>query len=146
MTVITAARRALATASAYLRINMTTGLTDVLCGTQVDFLLVDIYRDDDVQPGPRGRYQVVTGDGTMIRFAPLAAGPMPLVPWYQHCLQPDGRTSHQVAPVTADKLAKALPKAAGSVHTLADGALVRLYRGRCAETWTPLAEAPDAAS
>ncbi|MET7363225.1 hypothetical protein ABZS76_32975 [Streptomyces sp. NPDC005562] len=142
MTVLTTARRALALADAYLRIDLTSNLTDVICGSQVDFLLVDIYRDDDVRPGPHGRYQVTTDSGT-VRFAPLASSRVPYADWYQHATLPDGRTSYQHAPMTAAKVAKQLPGVRGVVYTLRDGSLVRVFQARCAETWTPLPQAPQ---
>ncbi|THA72534.1 hypothetical protein E6R60_26770 [Streptomyces sp. A0642] len=135
-------RRALATADAYLRLNTTTGAADAVNGQQVDFALVDLHRDDDVRPGRGGRYQVVTAEGHMVRYAPIAQGRTEYVGWYEHATHPDGRTTRKHAPVTGKQLHKAVVRGDG-IHLLADGTIVRLARGRCAETWTPLPDTPS---
>lgn len=142
MSAYTTARRALATADAYLRLNTTTGLADVIVGSQVDFLLVDIYRDDDVRPGRNGRYQVDTADGQRVRFSPIARGRVPYANWYQHATSPDGRASHPRAPLTGQQVHKRTTRLDG-IHVLASGDIVRINRGRCVESWSPLPDNPE---
>ncbi|MGW9067947.1 hypothetical protein ACWGQT_00645 [Streptomyces yangpuensis] len=138
MSVLTPIRHALATANAYLRIDLTTGRTDIICGAQADFLLVDIHRDDHIQPGPFGRYQITAADGRVVRLAALSGRAVPMTSWYKHCTLPDGRTSYVQALMSAAEVLKATAVADGAVHRLLDGGLIRVHRGRCAETWTPL--------
>ncbi|MFE4863280.1 hypothetical protein [Streptomyces sp. NPDC056670] len=135
-------RYALATAAAYLRLNLTTGAADVISGAQADFLLVDIYRDEDVRPGRGGRYQVDTADKQRIRFSPVARGRNTYRAWYQHATSPDGRAYHPRAPMTGPKVHKATVGLDG-IHTLASGDIIRISRGRCVESWSPLPDTPE---
>ncbi|MCX4799594.1 hypothetical protein OG497_37705 [Streptomyces sp. NBC_01242] len=135
-------RHALATAAAYMRLNLTTGAADVIVGAQADFLLVDVYRDDDVRPGPGGRYQVDTADGQRVRFSPLARGRTVYANWYQHATSPDGRTSHPRAPMTGQQVHKRITRADG-IHVLASGDIVRINGGRCVESWSRLPDTPE---
>ncbi|MGW7100437.1 hypothetical protein [Streptomyces sp. NPDC054838] len=146
MSVLTPIRHALATANAYLRIDLSTGRTDVICGAQADFLLVDIHRDDDVRPGPYGRYQIKAADGRTVRLAPLASRSGPMATWYKHCTLPDGRTSYPQAPMSGAEVLKHAHAADGAVHRLLDGGFIRVHRGRCAETWSPLIVNPQETS
>ncbi|MFD7835641.1 hypothetical protein [Streptomyces sp. NPDC059761] len=142
MSVLTPMRHALATANAYLRIDLTTGRTDVICGAQADYLLVDIHRDDHIQPGPFGRYQITAANGRIVRLAPIASRAGQMTPFYKHCTLPDGRTSYAQALMSDSEVRKATAAADGTVHRLLDGGLIRVHRGRCAETWTPLVDNP----
>ncbi|WP_331762482.1 hypothetical protein OG612_45505 (plasmid) [Streptomyces sp. NBC_01527] len=135
-------QRAVLAAAAYLRIDLSTGLTDAVCGEQVDYVLVEVYLDDQVRAGAGGRYEVTHDEERTIRLAPLAGRRVPLADWYQHATQPDGRTSYPQAPVEGTQVRVQIAAARGEVHTLRDGTLVRVWRGRCAETWTPLPQAP----
>ncbi|MFD8648662.1 hypothetical protein [Streptomyces mirabilis] len=142
MSVYSTYRRALATADAYLRLNMTTGLADVIVGAQVDFLLVDTYRDDRVQPGKGGRYQVDTARGQCVRFSPIARVRVSYANWYQHATSPDGRVSHPRAPMTGKQVHKKTTRLDG-IHVLASGDIVHIRRGRCVESWSPLPDTPE---
>lgn len=135
MAAYTTAHRVLASCGAYLRLNMATGAADAVNGAQVDFLLTDVYQDQDVRPGRGGRYQVVVG-GRTVRYAPIAGGCVEYAELYEHSTCPDGRTSHAHGSVSGVKVRKAVVNA-DNVHTLTDGTIVRLARGRCMETWTP---------
>ncbi|MFJ4902905.1 hypothetical protein [Streptomyces sp. NPDC088727] len=134
-------RHSMATAAAYMRLNLTTGAADVIAGGQVDFLLVDIYRDEDVRPGPGGRYQVDTADGQRIRFSPIRQGRTVYATWYQHATSPDGRASYPRAPMTGQKVHKAV-RGLDGIHMLASGDIVRIGHGRCVESWSVLPDTP----
>ncbi|MFE6000256.1 hypothetical protein ACFQ6C_25905 [Streptomyces sp. NPDC056454] len=132
----------MAPATAYLRLDLGTGRADAVSGAQVDFVLVDIHRDDTIVPARGGRYQVVTADGRTIRYAPIARGRVEYASWYEHASHPNGLAVRKHAPMTGVKVHQAVVRADG-VHILADGTVVRLARGRCAETWTPLPDNPS---
>ncbi|MGW1436826.1 hypothetical protein ACWD7M_16445 [Streptomyces griseus] len=132
----------MATAAAYLRLDLRTGRADAVSGAQVDFVLVDIHRDDTITPGRGGRFQVATADGRVIRYAPIARGRVQYAGWYEHATHPNGLAVHKHAPMTGQKVHRAVVRADG-VHILADGTVVRIARGRCAETWTPLPDTPS---
>ena len=96
-------RRALARASAYLRINHVSKHAEVVNGAQVDFVLTEVYSDQQVKQQPGGGFIVTTDDWTPIQYVPLADNQdlRQLADAYKHWAAPgDGKQFHRRAPGT----------------------------------------------
>lgn len=129
----------LAHAPAYVRVDQATGLADVICGEQADYILAVLHPDEDVRPGRGGVFHVSLGHGVPdLMFLPLARRRVPDAAAYLFSTSPDGRTQQPRGTQTAAEMHHRLARARGQIHLLADGTRISLFRGRRAATWTPV--------
>lgn len=130
----------LATAPAYLRQDLATGLADVICGQQADWILTTLHPDEDVTPAPGGVFRVRPAgtDTPDVEYLPLAARRSRDAAQYLFSTSPDGLTQQARGTRSRAQTRQLTDRAQGQIHTLADGTIVSLYRGRRAATWTPL--------
>lgn len=130
------------TAAAYLRLDVTTGLADVIHGAQVACILDDhLHAGHDITPGTT-LIQTRDAAGRSVQYVAVRHYGVgrDTADRYTFSTLPDGRTVQPRGPVTAVEMRKRTSSARGEVYTLANGTVVSLYAGRCAARWVPLAE------
>lgn len=139
MTTTPATTRLLATAPAYLRLDEGTGLADVICGQQADYILTTLHPDQDVRPGRGGAFHVHLGEGVPdLVFRPVAHRRVTDAPAYLFATFTGGHTIQPRGTQSPAEMRRLLARARGQIHLLADGTRISLYRGRRAATWTPV--------
>ncbi|MEU9405562.1 hypothetical protein AB0E08_07645 [Streptomyces sp. NPDC048281] len=144
MTAIMIERRALATASAYLRLNHRTRHADIVHGSQVDFVLTEVHEDRDVRPLASGGFAVTADDWTVIQYAPLADNQdlRQLADLYQHWAAPTGgKPIPQTQPMSSKGLAVLIRRAPGHFCLTRVGEIAHLQRGRIINQFKPLTAA-----
>lgn len=144
MTAIMTERRALATASAYLRVNHRTRHADVVHGSQVDFTLTECHDDKDVRQTPGGGFVVTADDWTVIQYVPLADDQdmRHLADQYQHWAAPTGgKPIAQTQPMTSKSLTTLVRRAPGTFYLTRVGEIAHLHGGRIVNQFKPLTAA-----
>jgi hypothetical protein len=141
MTAIMTTRRALATASAYLRINHLTKHAEVVHGAQVDFVLTECHTDQQVKQQPGGGFIVTTDDWTPIQYVPLAdtQDMRQLADAYKHWTAPgDGKQFHQEKDMDGKALSVLVRRAPGAFYVTRLGEIARVHGGRIRDQFKPL--------
>jgi hypothetical protein len=149
MTAIMTARRALATAGSYLRVNHRTRAADIVPGSQVDYVLTDIYDDHQVKPQAGGGFVVTADDWTVIQYVPLHSKQdlRQLADAYKHWAAPgDGKKFHEQKPMDGKGLAVLIRRAPGAFYLTQSGEIAHLDRGKIRNQYKPLAAADLAAA
>ena len=144
MTAIMNGRRALATASAYLRVNHRTRAADIVPGSQVDYVLTEIYDDQQVKPQVGGAFAVTADDWTVIQYVPLHPKQdlRQLADSYQHWAAPgDGMKFHVQKPMEGKALSVLIRRAPGVFHLTAAGEIAHIDRGKIRNQYKPLTAA-----
>lgn len=142
MPVSTLRRRALAPAAAYIVLNSRTGIVDLVCGEQADYVLSEIYTDQQVRQEPGGVF-VVTTERDALRYAPLH-GDQTL---HRH-ITPDavydakrsleGRIFRNMPRTDGKDLLKFTTRHEGRFYRLLDDCIVRTHKGRILGIWRPV--------
>ena len=133
-------RRALAHASAYLRVDHVTKHAEVVHGAQVDYVLTEVYDDGQVKPQPGGGFAVVT-DKTVVQYVPLARNQdlHRLAEAYRHWAAPgDGRQFHQQKDMPGQALGVLVRRAPGRFYVTRLGEIAHLDGGRIRNQFKPL--------
>ena len=137
-------RRALARASAYLRINHVSKHAEVVNGAQVDFVLTEVYSDQQVKQQPGGGFIVTTDDWTPIQYVPLADNQdlRQLADAYKHWAAPgDGKQFHQQQDMPGRALSVFVRRAPGTCYITRLGEIAHLDGGRIRNQFKPLTAA-----
>ncbi|MFF7198323.1 hypothetical protein ACFZAM_32025 [Streptomyces sp. NPDC008079] len=129
-------------ADAYLRIGLTSGIADLVCGAQLSAVLDDLRTPDDgVVLGAGGMFTVREADGCHVQYEPLHRSG-----WRRACTarrflftlyvgavaKPQGIVTHQ-------QMTERAMRMGGSLHGLTDGSAVNTFHGVIAARWTPAA-------
>jgi hypothetical protein len=134
-------RRALARASAYLRVNRRTRDADIVPGTQADYVLTEIYTDQQVKPQPGGAFAVTDDDWTAIQYVPLHPNQdmRKLADLYKHWAAPgNGMKFHEQEPMSGKALGVFIRRAPGVFYLTQSGEIAHLQRGKIRNQFKPL--------
>lgn len=154
MTAIMNGRRALATASAYLRLNHLTRRADIVNGAQVDYILTEVFDDDAVQQQAGGGFITIEEPGdfedseiketTVTQYVPLADNQdmRNLAESYRHWAAPTGgKPIPQTQPMSGKGLSVLVRRAPGTFCLTRTGEVAHLLRGRIVDQFKPLTAA-----
>ncbi len=133
--------RVLAHASAYLRVNHSTKTADVVHGCQADYVLTEVYDDQQVKQQPGGGFVVTENDWTVIQYVPLADRQdlRLLADSYKHWSAPgDGRTFHRKQDLSGRALEVFLRRARGAFYVTRLGEIAHVAGGRIRNQFKPL--------
>jgi hypothetical protein len=134
----------LADASSYLRLNHRTRHADAVHGSQVNYVLTEIYADRDVRPQKGGGFVVTADDWTVIQYVPLhySQDMRKLAEAYQHWAAPNGgKPIPQTQPMSGKGLETLARRAPGHFYLTRLGEVVHLQRGRIVNQFRPLTAA-----
>lgn len=132
---------ALAKASAYLRVNHRTKAAEVVHGAQVDYVLTQIYDDQQVKQQPGGGFVVTADDWTVVQYVPLAAQQdmRILADGYKHWAAPgDGKKFHQQQDMPGKALGVFVRRVPGRCYVTRAGEIAHLDGGRIRNQFKPL--------
>jgi hypothetical protein len=134
----------LAKASAYLRVNHRTKHAEVVHGAQVNFVLTEVYEDQQVRQQPGGGFVVTADDWTVIQYTPLAPEQdlRQLADSYKHWTAPgNGQKFHEQPHMEGKALQVLLRRQPGTFHVTRLGEIAHLYGGRIRNQYKPLTAA-----
>ncbi|QDN94986.1 hypothetical protein FNV58_01240 (plasmid) [Streptomyces sp. RLB1-9] len=147
-------RRALATASAYLRLNPITRRAEIVHGSQVDFILTEVFEDDAVQQQAGGGFITIEQPGdfedseieesVVTQYVPLAENQdmRQLAESYRHWAAPTGgKPIPQTQPMSGKGLSVLVRRAPGTFCLTRAGEVAHLVRGRIVDQFKPLTAA-----
>lgn len=141
---------ALAKASAYLRVNHRTKAAEVVHGAQVDYVLTEIYDDQQVKQQPGGGFVVVyetePEDGeeperNVVQYVPLAVQQdmRSMADAYKHWAAPgDGKQFHQQQDMPGKALSVFVRRVPGRCYVTRAGEIAHLDGGRIRNQFKPL--------
>jgi hypothetical protein len=136
-------RRALAPADAYIVFNRSTGIVDLVCGEQADYVLSEIYDDQHVRPERGGVFVVTTGGWDVLKYMPLH-GDQTL---HRHIapdavfdtkLSRDGKMFRDMPRTEGRDLLKFITRHEGRFFRLLDDCILRTHKGRILGIWRPV--------
>jgi hypothetical protein len=140
---------ALAGAAAYLRINRTTRCADIVNGAQANYVLTEVYTDDQVNQEKGGGFVVTDSDWTVISYTPLHADQdllRGLSDAYRHWGAPGGGTQlHVQANMPGKTLGVLLTRAPGRFYRTRVGEIAHLHGGRLRNIFKPAEDLAQAA-
>jgi hypothetical protein len=135
-------RRALAPAAAYVALNRRTGVVDLVCGEQADYVLSEIYTDQQVCQQSGGVFVVTTSGWEVIKYAPLHGDQVlhrHIAPdaEYDAKLSLDGKIFRDMPRTGGKDLLKFITRNEGRFHRLLDDCIMRTHKGRILGMWRP---------
>lgn len=140
-------RRTLATAPGYLVSNRRTCCTDVVNGVQADYVLDQIYNDNQVRQDTGGAFVVTTLDWQVIKYVPLHADQAihrHLADAYDPKMSQDGRTFTAMPRMSGRDVRKYMDRHDGEFWRTRDDFIIQICRGRIVGMWRPASESAEA--
>ncbi|MDQ1041551.1 hypothetical protein QFZ75_008053 [Streptomyces sp. V3I8] len=143
-------RRALAHAPSYIVLNRRTAAAELVCGGQVDYVLSEIYEDDQVEPLNGGAFAVTRAYPVKVGEAHEVVQYLPLhrdQRLHQH-VRPDstyamkrsqeGRTFIDMPNGSGKDLLRFVQRHEGAFYRTVDDHILRLHKRRILGIWQPV--------